>query len=155
MFDALPASQRNIRVADGLPVARCSRIAEDGRGRVRTVLGVETQAETPCAGDSHGPNSQRLCVGEPWTYVQASRLKVHGTACFCRFSNSPTRVLQGLFAGAHRRRFPPEPRIGGVCFPCPFRSFCMVVITTAVSCVQPSSSCLSIGHPSLGGLSYA
>ena len=37
-------------------VAKLKGIAEDRVGRVRTVLGVETQAETPCAGDSHGTN---------------------------------------------------------------------------------------------------
>lgn len=41
-------------------IAILSRIADDGVGRVRTALGVETQAGTPCAGDSHGTNSQRL-----------------------------------------------------------------------------------------------
>ena len=47
-----------------------------------------------------------LCVGEPWTYVQASRLKVHGTACFCRFSNSPTRITRAVCGGAPQTFLP-------------------------------------------------
>lgn len=53
-----------------------------------------------------------LCVGEPWTYVQASRLKVHGTDLFLPVFELPDEGLQGLFAGAHRRRFLSTGNIG-------------------------------------------
>ena len=46
-------------------------------------------------------DSLHLCVGEPVTYVQASRLKVTGP-CYAGYE-LPDKGL-GLFAGANRRR---------------------------------------------------
>lgn len=58
-----------------------------------------------CASCRRTENSLAFAVGVPVAYVQAPKAKGHGDRVSTGFPTPRPRVL-GLFAGAHRRRFP-------------------------------------------------
>lgn len=73
-------------------------------GRVRTVLGCRNPDRQVSAAGRSELLPRPFGVGEPVAYVQAPKAKGHRSLSI-GFRTPRPRVI-GLFAGAHRRRFP-------------------------------------------------
>lgn len=73
-------------------------------GRKRTVPGVETPIDEAHADEACRELPRPFGVGEPVAYVQAPKAK--GYRSLSIGFRTPRLWVLGLFAGAHRRRFP-------------------------------------------------
>jgi hypothetical protein len=77
-------------------------------GRVRTVLGCRNPDRQVSAAGRSEQLPRPFGVGEPVAYVQAPKAK--GRRSLSIGFRTPRPRVIGLFAGAHRRRFPLSPR---------------------------------------------
>jgi hypothetical protein len=81
-------------------------------GRVRTVLGCRNPDRQVSVAGRSEQLPRPFGVGEPVAYVQAPKAK--GRRSLSIGFRTPRPRVIGLFAGAHRRRFPTHP-IEGLC----------------------------------------
>ena len=99
--------RRRLPLKESLPSA--SGMTDDGYGTGTHRPGAwKPLSKLQCAFCRCTENPLAFAVGEPVTYVQAPKAKGHRDRVSTGFPTSRSWVI-GLFAGAHRRRFPSLP----------------------------------------------